>query len=69
LLNIHPDGRKRLTFDETKNRYNKIFSVNETLVGYKKLLDNFNNKIFNDKTIRETMRQEKLTPVEVEKKL
>jgi serine/threonine protein kinase len=69
LLNIHPDGRKRLTYDETKKRYNKIFSVNETLVGYKKLLDNFNNKIFNDKTIRETMRQEKLTPVEVEKKL
>jgi serine/threonine protein kinase len=69
LLNIHPDGRKRLTFDETKNRYNKIFSVNETLVGYKKLLDNFNIKIFNDNTIRETMQQEKLTPVEVDKKL
>jgi serine/threonine protein kinase len=69
LLNIHPDGRKRLTFDETKKRYNKIFSVNETVTGYKKLLDNFNHKIFNDKTIRETMQQEKLTPVEVVKKL
>ena len=69
LLNIHPDGRKRLTFDETKKRYNKIFSVNETVTGYKKLLDNFNHKIFNDKTIRETMQQEKLSPVEVVKKL
>ena len=69
LLNIHPDSRKRLTFDETKKRYNKIFSVNETVTGYKKLLDNFNHKIFNDKTIRETMQQEKLTPVEVVKKL
>jgi hypothetical protein len=69
LFNIHPDGRKRLTLDETRKRYNKIFSVNETIVGYKKLLDNFNDKIFNDKTIRETMQQEKLTPVEVVKKL
>ena len=69
LLNIHPDGRKRLTFDETKKRYNKIFSVNETVTGYKKLLDNFNHKIFNDKAIRETMQQEKLSPVEVNKKM
>jgi serine/threonine protein kinase len=69
LFNIHPDGRKRLTLDETRKRYNKIFSVNETVAGYKKLLDNFNDKIFNDKTIRETIQQEKLTPVEVVKKL
>jgi nucleoside-specific outer membrane channel protein Tsx len=69
LFNIHPDGRKRLTLDETRKRYNKIFSVNETVEGYKKLLDNFNEKIFNDKTIRETMQQEKLTPVAVVKKV
>lgn len=69
LSNIHPDGKKRLTFDETRNRYNKIFSVNETVIGYKKLLDNFNEKLFNDRTVNETIQQEKLTPIELVKKV
>ncbi len=26
LLNIHPNARKRLSFDDTKKRYKKLFS-------------------------------------------
>ena len=63
LMNFHPDGKKRLSFGETKKRYDQIFSVNETLGGYKRLLFNFNDKKFHDKTIKETKQQEKLTPV------
>lgn len=63
LMNFHPDGKKRLSFEETKKRYDQIFSVNETLGGYKRLLFNFNDKKFHDKTIKETKQQEKLTPV------
>jgi len=63
LTNFHPDGKKRLSFEETKKRYDQMFSVNETLGGYKRLLFNFNDKKFQDKTIKETKQQEKLTPV------
>jgi serine/threonine protein kinase len=63
LMNFHPDGRKRLSFEETNKRYNELFSANETIGGYKKLLFNFNDKKFHDKTIKETKQQEKLTPV------
>jgi serine/threonine protein kinase len=63
LMNFHPDGKKRLSFEETKKYYDQIFSVNETLGGYKRLLFNFNDKKFHDKTIKETKQQEKLTPV------
>ena len=63
LMNFHPDGKKRLSFEGTKKRYDELFSVNETLGGYKRLLFNFNNKKFQDKTIEETKQQEKLTPV------
>jgi hypothetical protein len=63
LTNFHPDGKRRLSFEETKKQYDKIFSVNETLGGYKRLLFNFNDKKFHDKTVKETKQQEKLTPV------
>lgn len=63
LMNFHPDGKKRLSFEETKKQYDQIFSVNETLGGYKRLLFNFNHKKFHDKTIKETKQQEKQTPV------
>jgi serine/threonine protein kinase len=63
LTNFHPDGKRRLSFEETKKQYDQIFSVNETLGGYKRLLFNFNDKKFHDKTVKETKQQEKLTPV------
>jgi serine/threonine protein kinase len=63
LMNFHPDGKRRLSFEETKKQYDDIFSVNETLGGYKRLLFNFNDKKFHDKTIKESKQQEKLTPV------
>jgi hypothetical protein len=63
LMNFHPDGKKRLSFEETKKYYDQIFSVNETLGGYKRLLFNFNDRKFNESTIKETKQQEKLTPV------
>ncbi len=65
LLNFHPDGNKRLSFDETKKRYDALFSANETILDYKKMLFNFNSNKFNDRIIKETIQQEKLTPVEV----
>ena len=63
LTNFHPDGKRRLSFEETKKQYDQSFSVNETLGGYKRLLFNFNDKKFHDKTVKETKQQEKLTPV------
>jgi serine/threonine protein kinase len=63
LMNFHPDGKKRLSFEETKKRYDELFSLNETLGGYKRLLFNFNDRKFNESTIKETKQQEKLTPV------
>ena len=65
LTNFHPDGKKRLSFEETKKRYDELFSLNETLGGYKRLLFNFNDKKFHDKTIKETKQQDKLTPVDM----
>jgi serine/threonine protein kinase len=68
LMNFHPDGKKRLSFEETKKRYDQLFSLNETLGGYKRLLFNFNDRKFNESTIKETKQQEKLTPVAMKNK-
>ena len=62
LLNIHPNAAKRLSFDDTKKMYNKIFLLDESVAGYESLLNNFNKNIFTDKVIKETMQQEKLNP-------
>ena len=62
LLNIHPNAAKRLSFDDTKARYKKIFSLDVSVDGYESVLNNFDKKIFKDKVIKESMQQDKLTP-------
>jgi serine/threonine protein kinase len=62
LLNIHPNAKKRLSFDDTKKKYNKLFSLDVSVVGYESLLNNFNKKIFSNKAIKESIQQEKLKP-------
>jgi len=62
LLNFHPNPEKRLSFDETKKKYNAIFNVDETTESYKKLLHNFNRGLFVSKTQAETMKEDKMTP-------
>jgi len=62
LLNIHPNAARRLSFDETKKRYKKLFSLDVSVEGYESLLNNFDKKIFVNKAIKESMQQEKLTP-------
>jgi serine/threonine protein kinase len=62
LLNIHPNAARRLSFDETKKRYKKLFSLDVSVDGYENLLNNFDKKIFVNKAIKESMQQEKLTP-------
>ena len=61
LLNIHPNASKRLSFDETKKRYNKLFSLDVSVVGYENVLHNFDKKIFSDRILKESMQQEKVT--------
>ncbi len=62
LLNFHPNTEKRLSFDETKKKYNAIFNVDETTQSYKKLLENFNRGLFVSRTSAETMKEDKMTP-------
>jgi len=62
LLNFHPNPEKRLSFDETKKKYNAIFNVDETTQSYKKLLHNFNRGLLVSKTQAETMKEDKMTP-------
>ena len=62
LLNIHPNAAKRLSFDDTKAQYKKIFSLDVSVDGYESVLNNFDKKIFKDKVIKESMQQDKLTP-------
>jgi hypothetical protein len=62
LLNFHPNPEKRLSFDETKRKYNAIFNVDETTESYKKLLENFNRGLFISRTSAETMKEDKMTP-------
>jgi len=62
LLNFHPNPEKRLSFDETKKKYNAMFNVDETTQSYKKLLHNFNRGLFVSKTQAETMKEDKMTP-------
>jgi len=62
LLNIHPNVGKRLSFDDTKKRYNKLFSLDISVDGYESVLNNFDKKIFANKVLKESMQQEKLTP-------
>jgi len=62
LLNIHPNAARRLSFDETKKRYKKLFSLDVSVEGYESLLNNFDKKIFVNKAIKESMQHEKLTP-------
>jgi hypothetical protein len=61
LLNIHPNAGKRLSFDDTKKRYKKLFSLDVSVVGYESVLNNFDKKVFVNKVIKESMQQEKLT--------
>ena len=61
LLNIHPNASKRLSFDDTKKRYNKLFSLDVSVVGYENVLHNFDKKIFSDRILKESMQQEKVT--------
>jgi hypothetical protein len=60
LRNIHPNASKRLSFDETKKRYNKLFSLDISVVGYENVLHNFDKKIFSDRLLKESMQQEKV---------
>ena len=62
VLNFHPNPEKRLSFDETKRRYHSIFSVDETMQSYKKLVQNFNRGLFTSKVYEETMKEDKMTP-------
>jgi serine/threonine protein kinase len=62
LLNFHPNPEKRLSFDQTKNKYNAIFNVDETTHSYKKLLENFNRGMFVSRTNAETIKEDKMTP-------
>ena len=62
LLNIHPNVGKRLSFDDTKKMYNKLFSLDISVDGYESVLNNFDKKIFSNKVIKESTQQEKLTP-------
>lgn len=52
LLNIHPNCQKRLSFHETKKRYDKIFASNVPIKLYKSILDNLNKKSFVEKVIK-----------------
>jgi hypothetical protein len=62
LLNIHPNVAKRLSFDDTKKMYNKLFLLDTSVAEHKSLLNNFDKKIFADNVIKDTMQQEKLNP-------
>jgi hypothetical protein len=62
LLNIHPNAVRRLSFDDTKKRYKKIFSLDVSVVGYESVLNNFDKKVFANKVITESIQQEKLMP-------
>ena len=67
LLNMHPNAARRLSFDETKKRYKKLFSLDVSVDGYENVLNNFDKKIFVNKVIKESMQQEKFTPDVLEK--
>lgn len=53
-LNIHPDGKKRLSFSETKKRYDKLFTSDVSIKDYNSILKNFNKKKFTEKLIKES---------------
>jgi hypothetical protein len=59
---MHPNAARRLSFDETKKRYKKLFSLDVSVDGYESVLNNFDKKIFVNKAIKESIQQEKLTP-------
>lgn len=61
LLNIHPNVAKRLSFDDTKKVYKKIFKLESSVTEHKSTLNNFDKKMFADKVIEESIQQEKLT--------
>lgn len=61
LLNIHPNVAKRLSFDDTKKMYKKIFKLDTSVTEHKSILNNFDKKMFADKVIEESVQQEKLT--------
>ena len=62
LLNIHPNVAKRLSFDDTKKMYNKLFKLDTSVTEHKSILNNFDKKMFVDKVIEESVQQEKLNP-------
>jgi len=49
VLNIHPNAAKRLSFDDTKTMYNKIFKLDSSIDEYQSILNNFDKKVFADK--------------------
>ena len=49
LLNIHPNVAKRLSFDDTKKMYNKLFKLDTSVTEHKSILNNFDKKMFVDK--------------------
>jgi serine/threonine protein kinase len=61
LLNIHPNASKRLSFDDTEKRYNKLFALDISVVGYENILNNFDKKIFSNRVINESTHQKKLS--------
>jgi serine/threonine protein kinase len=69
LLNFHPDAKKRLSFDETKKRYNALFSLDDSIEGYENILKNFDKKYFSEAALKETIHQEKITPIVMKKKV
>ena len=69
LLNLHPDAKKRLSFDETKKRYNALFSLDDSIEGYENILKNFDKKYFSESALKETIHQEKITPIVMKKKV
>lgn len=69
LLNFHPDAKKRLSFDETKKRYNGLFSLDDSIEGYENILKNFDKKYFSEAALKETIHQEKITPIVMKKKV
>ena len=55
--------------DETKKRYNALFSLDDSIEGYENILKNFDKKYFNEAALKETIHQEKITPIVMKKKL
>ena len=47
LLNIHPDPSKRLSIEETRNKFNDIFFIDDNVDSYLNLSKRFNQDKLN----------------------